>query len=277
MNLARHASVLWRFRIVAIGGLTIGLVLAVLASYQVSVSGGPSLTPRGVETWTANSSILVTQPGFPEGRVTLPEQQVEDAVTADGEAVEEPEPKDQVEFADPARLAGLADLYTKFIVSDEVLSGVPKRPKPEQVMASPFLASAGGQVLPVIQLTTTAPSKSEATRLNKDVFASLSGVIEKQQRANDIGPGQRIEVKFIDAPEALLTGPRKYTGSILVLALCLLGTIAIAHLLEALRPRRDEAIDGVVDWDFAIDENPETDADGTGDDEPYVMPGRKAQ
>src|SRR5215218_9776764 len=123
MNLARHAAVLWRFRSVAAGGLAIGILLAVLASYQV-----PSFEPRGSETWTGTSRILVTQPGFPEGRVTLPTATVDDALTAQGDEVDATEPKDQVTFADPARLSGLADLYAKFLTSDEVLSGVRGEP-----------------------------------------------------------------------------------------------------------------------------------------------------
>jgi hypothetical protein len=252
MNLARHAAVVWRFRLVAIAGLAIGLTLAVLASYQV-----PSMEPRGTETWTATSQILVTQPGFPEGRVTLPEAEVQGATTAGGERVEESAPKDQVTFADPARLSGLADLYARFLTSDEVLGKVPGRPTADRVTASPFLASAGGQVLPVIQLAAMAPTNPGAMKLNRDVFKSLSSLIEKQQTANGIGEGQRIELKLIDAPEATLTSPRKKTAAILVLFLCLLGTVAVCHLLEGLRPRKsEEPIDGIVDWDVPLADEP---------------------
>jgi hypothetical protein len=271
MNLARHAAVLWRFRLVALAGLAIGLLLAVMASYQV-----PSMKPRGSETWTATSQILVTQPGFPEGRVTLPEAEVQSATTADGEPVQAQEPKDQVTFADPARLSGLADLYSRFLTSDEVLGKVPGRPTAKDVSASPFLASAGGQVLPVIQLAAMAPSEAAAQKLNQDVFRSLSALIERQQTANDIGKGQRIEIKLIDPPEAALTSPRKKTAAILVLFLALLGTIAVCHLLEGLRPRKQEDdIDRIVDWDVALADAPE-------DDDPpqaqtYELSGRRQQ
>lgn len=273
MNLARHASVLWRFRMVTIGGITIGLVLAILAAYQPSSSG---LTPRGSETWTATSSILVTQPGFPEGRVTLPEEQVQGATTSGGERVEEPEPKDQVTFADPARLSGLADLYAKFLTSDEVLRPVPGRPKAEQITASPFLASSGGLVLPVIQLTADAPSSAAARKLNEDVFKSLSSLIEDQQDANQIGKGQRIELKLIDAPEATLKSARKKTASILVLLMCLLGTVAVAHLLEGLRPRPEDNLDD-IDWDIELDDE-DTEAPAAEEpSQPYVFSGRRQQ
>jgi hypothetical protein len=227
--------------------LAIGILLAVLASYQV-----PSFTPRGTETWTATSRILVTQPGFPEGRVTLPTETIDGAMTAKGEEVEAPEPKDQVTFADPSRLSGLADLYAKFLTSDEVLSGVRGKPTADRVAASPYLGSSGGVVLPVIQLETTASSQKGASDLNRAVTKSLSSLIEKQQVANGIGPGQRIEIKLIDSPRSVLTSGRTKTLAILAFFLCLLGTVAVAHLLEGLRPRPQEPFDGLVDWDIAM-------------------------
>jgi hypothetical protein len=253
---------------VSAGGLVIGILLAVLASYQV-----PSLEQRGTETWTATSRILVTQPGFPEGRVTLPTETIDGAVTAEGEEVEAPEPKDQVTFADPGRLSGLADLYAKFLTSDEVLSGVPGNPAADRVAASPYLGSSGGVVLPVIQLETTAPTSKGASNLNRGVYKSLSSLIEKQQVANGIGPGQRIEIKLIDSPSAVLTAGRTKTLAILAFFLCLLGTVAVAHLLEGLRPRPQEPFDDLVDWDIAMAKpEPADDEEDVVDVEPSAHP-----
>jgi hypothetical protein len=239
VDLSRHAAVLWRFRKVAAAGIGLGILLAVLASYQPTMHGGPGLVPRGAETWTATSSILVTQPGFPEGRVTLPTKQLGDVTTSDGVPAVDPgaAPKDQVEFADPGRLAGLADLYSKFLASDQVLNRVPGRPTEAQVQASPFSSAQGGMVLPVIQLTTISGSADAARKLNQQVFGSLRSVLADKQRENQIGKGKRVEVTFIDAPAAALTSGRKHTASILAFLLCLLGTVAVAHLLASLRDR----------------------------------------
>ena len=87
----------------------------------------------------------------------------------------------------PARLSGLADLYAKFLTSDDVLTRVPGRPAADRITASPFLASSGGVVLPVIQLTAEAPSEKGAKELNQQVYKSLSSLIEEQQDKNDIG------------------------------------------------------------------------------------------
>ena len=64
MDLAQHAAVLWRFRAVVAGGLVLGIVLAVLAAYQL-----PSFTPRGSETWSSDRPSLVTQAGSRGPRV----------------------------------------------------------------------------------------------------------------------------------------------------------------------------------------------------------------
>jgi hypothetical protein len=248
MNLARHASVLWRFRRVTAGGVVLGVVLAILGSYHVSPSG---LTPRGSETWSAVSSILVTQPGFPEGRVTLPESQIDSAVTSDGQQAVEPDaaPKDQVEFADPARLAGLGDLYSKFLTSDEVLSRVPEHPTAAQVMASPFAGSQGGLLLPVVQLTTLAQTGPKAQRLNLSVYKALRGFMDEQAAANHIVRAKRVELKLLVAPEVSLASGPKPTASVLAFLLVLLGTVAVTHLLEALRTRREAVALASIEWD----------------------------
>jgi hypothetical protein len=144
-----------------------------------------------------------------------------------------------VEFADPARLAGLADLYSKFLTSDQVLRRVPGRPTSAEIQASPFQSSQGGLVLPVIQLTATARSSEAARRLNTQVFNSLRAVLAESQKANQIGRGKRVEVTFIDAPAAALAAGRKRTAAILAFVLCLLGTLAVTHLLASVRDRRE--------------------------------------
>jgi hypothetical protein len=252
MNLARHASVLWRFRRVTAAGVALGIFLAILASYRVSSNG---LHPRGSETWSAVSSILVTQPGFPEFRVTLPQTEIGQGVTTDGsQAVNGKTPSDQLEFADPGRLANLADLYSKFLVSDEVLRRVPQHPMPSQVTAEPFAAAQGGQVLPVIQLTTLGTTPEQAHAINTQVFKALNDYIDQGAEANDISKAKRVELEILNAPEPALVAGRKPTMSVLAFMLVMLGTLAVTHLLEALRTRRqaEAALTTIVDWDAPV-------------------------
>ncbi len=249
MNLARHAAVLWRYRVVTATGIFLGVLLALAASYKITTAG---LEKRGMEVWSATSQILVTQPGFPEGRVTLPEKQIDDAVTSNGGRASKDmaTPNDQVEFADPARLAALGDLYSKFLTSDEVLRRVPERPTFEQVMASPFASSQGGLLLPVIELKTMAPSGERAHAMNRNTYKALLAYLEDRQQANRIPAARRVELKMIVQPSVALVSGAKPTGSVLVFLLVMLGTVAFTHLLEALRSRRQhEAMEALVHMD----------------------------
>jgi hypothetical protein len=247
MNLARHAAVLWRFRAVTAAGLLLGLVLAVLASYEL-----PSFEQRGTSVYTSESQILVTQRGFPEGRVVLPQ------VTAPGTAMptdgtETATGEKPLEFADPGRLMTLADLYTQLLTSDQVRSRIPGHPTPAQIIASPLPANTG-TILPIISLGTVGPTPEAAHALNVATLDALRDVLAAEARKNDIAPAERVELSLLKAPAAgtLLSGPSR-TGSILALLLCVLGTIALTHLLESLRNRRTaESFEALDAW--AIDQ-----------------------
>jgi hypothetical protein len=234
MNLARHAAVLWRFRLVTALGLLLGITLAIFATYQV-----PSMQPRGVETWSSESSLLVTQSGFPEGRVILPTPIVTDA-NGDGRP-DEPEVEQQ-EFADPGRFTMLADLYAQLAVSDQVLSLVPEKPAPAQIQAMTVQSTSGAITLPVIKLTTMAATAAGAQQLNRHMVEALRGHLEKEQAGNDIAKDERVQLSMLSRPTEpfMVSGPSK-TGAVLAFVLCLIGTVAVTHLLEALRNRRTAA------------------------------------
>jgi hypothetical protein len=234
MNLARHAAVLWRFRAVTAAGLALGLLLAIVASYRVSLDGGLSLVARGTYTYSSQSRLLVTQPGFPDGRVVLPTAPVADSKTEEADV-----DPNRLEFGDPTRFTYLADLYTKLIVSDEVRRRIPGRPSEAQIDASPLAAVSGTPVLPIIQLTVKADSPAAATSLNANTATALRGVLEYQQARNGVLSAQSVRIATLKAPSpgVLAAGP-SHTASVLAVLLCLIGTIAVTHLLEALRPRR---------------------------------------
>lgn len=242
MNLARHAAVLWRFRRITAAGLLLGIFLAVFASYNIGPSG---LKARGVSTYTSQSQLLVTQPGFPEGRPVLPTTQTVDPNT--GKPIVDPTTPD---FADPARFLTLADFYTKQIVSDDILRRLPARISPTQVLASPLPAVSGAPILPIIQLDTIGATPAAARQLNVDLTNALREWLEQGQRKNDIAPAKRVVIETLNAPEpgVLTSGPSK-TASILALLLCLIGTVALTHLLENLRNRREpDPVDELDDW-----------------------------
>jgi hypothetical protein len=242
MDLAQHAAVLWRFRAVVAGGLVLGVVLAVLAAYEV-----PSFEQRGSETWSSDSSLLVTQQGFPEGRSTLPATPapgVDQTGTLSGAGPS----GGNLEFADPARLSELASLYAQIATSDRVRARLPGNPKPAQIEGAP-VETGSATKLPVIRLTTFAATAEAARRLNRNTVVALQRVLTDEQTRNDIPARQRVQLSQLNAPAApVKTQGRSHTASTIAFLLCLLGAVALAHLLAAVRDRQEEeaAIEGVV-------------------------------
>jgi hypothetical protein len=248
MNLARHAAVLWRFRVVTVLGLLLGICLAVLASYQVSGNG---LTPRGTSTYASESQILVTQYGFPEGRVTLPTGATGDSAANPAATTADPR---GIQFADPNRFASLADLYTHLVTTDRVRARIPGHPDQSVISATLLPAVSGGPVLPIIQLVAKAPTAAAARSLNVASFAALRDTLIEDQRSADIKPAGRVQLSVIKAstPGSLVKGP-SHTASILAFLMCLIATLAVVHLLAGLRsaPAEEPQVDSESDPGFA--------------------------
>jgi hypothetical protein len=243
VDLSRHVAVLWRFRLVTGIGVALAILLAVLAAYKPSTNG---LEKRGASTYSSSSRLLVTQAGFPEGRVVLP-------TPPQGEQ----QSPGSVGFADPARFMALADLYTKLILSDEVRRQIPERPTAAQVDAQPIASVSGAPILPIIELKTKATSASAARELNLHTVTALRGLLKERQARNGIPVDERVQIGILNAPSrAVLTGSPTHTASILALLLCLLGTVAVTHLLEAIRLRREGLMDDQVAFDWSLDEEP---------------------
>jgi hypothetical protein len=236
MNLARHAALLWRFRAVTIGGIFLGLVLALLATYQVGPDG---LKRRGISVYSSTSTIRVTQAGFPEGRSVFPNTTT---TTTDGTVIEPP--KNELGFADPGRFPNLAELYAQWATSDAVRERMPSHPAPGQITAIAVPNASGSAILPIIQFTATAPTAAAAQELNKEAANALRGLIKDEADANDVPSNQRVELPTLNAPSPgfLLSGPSS-TAAILALLLCLIGTVAVTHLLGAIGDRRKAVAD----------------------------------
>ena len=249
MDLSRHLAVFWRFRVVTAIGVLLAITLAVLAAYKPSLNG---LEKRGNSTYSSTSRLLVTQAGFPEGRVVLP-----------APPLGEEQKSDSVGFADPARFMALADLYTKLILSDEVRRRVPEHPTSAQIDANPIASVSGAPILPIIELTTTSSSSAAARQLNVHTVTALQGLLKRRQATNDIPVGERVQISILNAPSpGILTASPTHTASILALLLCLIGTIAVTHLLEAIRLRREGPAEDEVAFDWSLD--PASDEEAVG-------------
>jgi hypothetical protein len=235
--------VLWRFRAIVGLGLILGIAMAFLAAYKV-----PSMERRGVEKWSADSAIFVTQEGFPWGRVTLGDTSTPGmpsaTTTTQGDS--------STPFADPARFSNLALVYSNLAQSDAVRGSLPGHPTRDQIEPRVLDATGGGvSFLPIIKLTVFDNSAAGAVDLNKKAIAALRNYIESHQRqSNPPTPAnERVHLEVINEPSAatLVSGHSKALP-MLALLLCLLGAVAVAHILENLRPREELA--GVMPADF---------------------------
>lgn len=263
MNLERHLAVIWRHRGIAIAGVALGVVVAFLAAFSVS---GKGIERRGGETWSSESSVLVTQRGFPWGRVTLPG-------AADVRGAKQ-------QFGDPNRFSTLAMLYSVISYSDQVRGSLPERPAREQIQAAPLDATGNGAVyLPIVKLTTTAQTAEGARALNQHTLDGLSGLLTSEQRHNSIPADQRIELNVLNAPSTpVLASGRSFTLPLLAFMLCVLAAFAVCHLVESLRRPKAAAAPERVATLADADDDPRRGRDGGGlltvDDatEPWTQP-----
>jgi hypothetical protein len=255
MNLERHLRVIWRYRVVVAIGLLLGSVLAFMASFQVS----NGLQRRGSELWTSSSLVLVTQQGFPWGRVTLPGSATDSngASTATPGATGQTEAPERQQFADPGRFNNLALLYSVISYSDQVRARLPERPEAGQIQAIPLDPTGSGQAeLPIISLTTKAATPEAAMKLNEHAYAGLRDLLKNEQQANDIPAKERVVLAQLNhAQKPVLEQGRSWTSSILAYMLCVIAALALAHILEGLRiarERRERTAPAVVESDILV-------------------------
>jgi hypothetical protein len=237
VNLERHLSVLWRYRLVVGLGILLGFLLAFLAAFDVT----HGMQRRGEEQWNSVSQIFVTQDGFPWGRVTFPvatdpsvAQQPDNSATPDGNT------DDRIRFADPTRFPNLAFLYSFLTNSDKVRGKLPGPPSPDQIQAVPLDPTGrGDSFLPIIQLTTSADTAQGAVKLNRETIDGLKSLLKEWQDQADIATKDRVVLSTISKPsEAALIAGRSLTPSLLAFVLCMILSLALAHVLDGLRQAR---------------------------------------
>jgi hypothetical protein len=249
VNLERHLAVLWRYRALTILGLLLGIALALMAAFKIGPNG---IERRGSEQWSSTSQVFVTQQGFGWGRATLPIAKAPDATgnEAVGSPVT-PENLEGIKFADPGRFTNLALLYSVISASDEVRGKLPGPPAPEQIVAGPLDPTGkGDNFLPIITLITTDTTAERTVNLNNETVEGLKDWLSEEQDKNQIARKDRVLLTTLSRPSApTLVAGRSLTPSILALMLCVIATVALAHILEGVRlarRRREEALAATV-------------------------------
>ena len=226
MDLGLYASVLWRFRWIVVLGTLLAVVLTVLSVAKVTSDG---LAYRKAETWQAQTTLLLTQPGFPEGRALFPNSETK------GE-------RSKYSYTDPSRFASLTALYSQFAQSDEVRALVRREGAPpgSSVSAAPVIPEglSAYALLPVMALFGKAQSRRDAvetTRLGTEAFMAF---LDRKAREAEIPESQRVQVDVLAQPRgAVVIEPRKKTLPIVVFLTVITGTVGLVFVLENLRSR----------------------------------------
>jgi hypothetical protein len=249
MDLRRHIQVLWRFKAIVAGGLVLGVIMAILASFSVSFSGGPKLEWRSDQTYGSVSTLFVTQTGFPWGRVTLPEPALVPGADPTTQQID-PETMDEKtrrEYAAPERFSDLAVVYSYLARSDQVRALINPEPAPDQIVITPVQNPSTGAGLPLLLVETHANSQELAQKINDASIDALRSYLREQQDEADIADGARVRIQVLNPPTAAgVTEGRTYMGSVIALILAVAGAVALAYLLENLRASRDREANA---WD----------------------------
>lgn len=245
MDFTLFFGVVKRYKRVVIPGALLAVVLAVLSYGTPGLKGGkPTIVPRGSELWQGTGEILVSQSGFPYGRAAS------QVIPGKGTTT----PPEVV--GDPSYMANLSSVYAALAngtyVQNQVAAETHVRLCPQTVSAtgssSPASGTAAcasvvaagvaqpgtGNPLPLITLTSSAPTAGEAATLAATSISVLQSDITKEQVAAGTTADQRIVLQTImtGAPATLTQAPSKST-SMLVLFAVLSASIALAFILNS--------------------------------------------
>jgi hypothetical protein len=239
MDLALYGRVLWRFRVIVALGTACALLAAIIAVAHVDFtrSGGLTFRYRSNELWSSQSTLLVTQHGFPWGQLTLPQ-------STNPTQTQQTQP--QQNFADPSRLVFLASLYAQFAKADAIKAIVHPRAE-EKVLASPVddtsSGSSVGSPLPLVSVAGIATSSARALQLASLATSAFMYYIDRQQSAAGIRSGNRVVLQVVSRPSVpVVFQKRRMTPAILAFILVLTATLVLVFSLENLRKSRSVAV-----------------------------------
>jgi len=210
---------MWRFKFLVAGGLLLAILLAVFSTAKPTMSGGmPSLAYRQPEVWQGQTTLFITQPGFPWGRVSA-------SSTAPSNG----------SYLEAGGLASLTTLYARLASSDAIRSRL-HLPRTESVSAQPVVDESE-HILPMVGILGLAPSPKDAARLAIRAAGAFRAYVRQEQHDALIPPDQRVTLQVVNrlSPPVLLIGHKK-TVPIMAFLVVLIATIGAAFVLENLRP-----------------------------------------
>lgn len=226
MDLRLYARVLWRFKLLVTLGVVLAAALAILSLVRVSTDG---LKYRQNELFRSSTRLIVTQQGFPYGRL----------LAQDPSLTEEAARSLDIPLADPARLNNLTILYAELATADPVMK-LMRRDGPigGKIIATPVVVQEGRYTLPLIDIAAIAVSPQRATRLAERGARAFETYLTEQQELNKVPKADRVVVQQVERPRKVeVYRPRSKTLPIVIFLAVMFATVGLAFLLENLRPR----------------------------------------
>lgn len=174
----------------------------------------PKFEYRNQEIWESRSRVALTQPGFPWGRSIVKEEQ-----------------------GDPTRLYALAELYAQFAKSDAARAlALRDGPLPGGFTAEAVDGASGK--LPFVTIIGTSDSPGAARAVADRGVQALRRYVVGHQHAARIEAKERVYLDVIwRARPAELVEGRRMTLPVVVFLTVMMAVIAVAFVLENLRPR----------------------------------------
>ena len=217
MDLNLFLKVLWRYRVVVLPGVIATALLAFLAVAKVDTNGGLHVTYRHSQKYVSYSTLFVTKPGFPWGRLSPAADQ-------------------------QARFTSLAIIYSNLVTSDSVSRLIqPSGPIDGTIEAAPVLLPSSGEALPLIRIAAITDSSASSIALARRASSALRTWLRGQQTVSSTPVAQRVVVEEIGrADKATVFAKRSKTLAIVVFLTGLMAAIASAFVLENLRLNRSD-------------------------------------
>lgn len=238
MDLALFMRVLWRFKLLVGGGLLAAIVLSVLAVGRISLSS-PHFVYRQSPEYSVQSTLFVTQQGFPWGYATPPQV---DATGAQAQAAAAAKALGTKQFADPNRFPSLAVLYAYLAMSDPVKQIMARSGPVEDghIVAQPVVVTSSGYgtTLPLVAIAATESTPAKAKALAIRATDAFRTYLEEAQVKNQIPAENRVLVTVLTrAEKPVLVKGRSKTLPLVVFVTVIVAVVGLAFLLENLRPR----------------------------------------
>lgn len=243
MDLALFFQILRRRKKLVIGGTVLAVVLAVFAYGQPGlVNGKPTIIPRGMETWQAQSELLITQSGDPYGSA-IPEYTPGSAKSDNPPAL----------VGDPTRMSVLAPIYASLANGTAVQDMIQNQVRIDgKVSASASSDPYTGAGLPFLVLTARAGNGPGAVQLAMASSSILEHYVNQQQAAANIAPSQRVLLQVVQTGnKASLIQGHKKTTPILVFVAIFCAVVAMAFILENGK-RKAALASGTVPFDAGM-------------------------